>query len=105
MTAAVKPTPDDPLPVVYTPLGETIDMYFNNYDLATPGSPINAILISPLIFIPSCPFMLVPLTIYNSNAFFTSSIPKISGAIDPANKLNKSWKGVFIYSYLMCSSI
>lgn len=38
-TAAVRPTPEDPLPVVYTALGEICAMYFINCDLATPGSP------------------------------------------------------------------
>lgn len=52
-TAAVSPTPDEPFPVVYTPLGDTDAMYFNNCDLATPGSPINKIFTSPRIFIPS----------------------------------------------------
>lgn len=52
-TAAVKPTPELPLPVVYTPLGATVAMYLSNCDFATPGSPIKHILISPRIFIPS----------------------------------------------------
>lgn len=38
-TAAVNPTPDEPLPVVYIPLGEIDEICFNSYDLATPGSP------------------------------------------------------------------
>lgn len=38
-TAAVRPTPEDPLPVVYTALGEICAMYLISCDLATPGSP------------------------------------------------------------------
>ena len=30
ITAAVRPTPDEPLPVVYTPLGAIFEIYFNN---------------------------------------------------------------------------
>ena len=49
MIAAVKTTPELPLPVVYTALGARCDMLFNNCDLAIPGSPINATFIYPLI--------------------------------------------------------
>ena len=38
-TAAVRPTPEDPLPVVYTALGEMCAMYLISCDFATPGSP------------------------------------------------------------------
>ena len=75
MTAAVKPTPLEPLPVVYTPLGATFVIYFNNCDFATPGSPIKQTLISPLIFIPSPTVLLTPPTSNNNSAFFTSSCP------------------------------
>mmetsp|Transcript_63592 Transcript_63592/g.201109 ORF Transcript_63592/g.201109 Transcript_63592/m.201109 type:complete len:286 (-) Transcript_63592:1146-2003(-) len=40
VTAAVKPTPLDPLPVVYTPRGATEAMCLRSCDLATPGSPM-----------------------------------------------------------------
>lgn len=38
-TAAVSPTPEEPLPVVYTALGEMWAMCLISCDLATPGSP------------------------------------------------------------------
>lgn len=38
-TAAVRPTPEDPLPVVYTALGEMWAMCLISWLLATPGSP------------------------------------------------------------------
>ena len=41
-------------------------MYFNNCDLATPGSPINKTLISPRIFIPSDVVRVTP-PVYESN--------------------------------------
>ena len=40
-TAAVSPTPEDPLPVVYIPRGAICDMCFKSWDFATPGSPYN----------------------------------------------------------------
>lgn len=47
--AAVKPTPELPLPVVYTARGDTYEICFNNCDFAIPGSPNKAIFIYPLI--------------------------------------------------------
>ena len=38
-TAAVRPTPEDPFPVVYTALGEMWAMCLISWLLATPGSP------------------------------------------------------------------
>ena len=38
-TAAVRPTPEEPLPVVYTARGEMWAMCFISWLLATPGSP------------------------------------------------------------------
>ena len=71
-TAAVKPTPDEPLPVVYTDLGAILLIAFNNCDLATPGSPIRHTLISPLIFNPS-PISLVTPPHNKSNKIFLIS--------------------------------
>jgi hypothetical protein len=48
LIAAVRPTPEEPLPVVYTPRGATDAIYLSSCDLATPGSPIKHILMSPL---------------------------------------------------------
>ena len=38
-TAAVRPTPEEPFPVVYTARGDRWAMYLISWDLATPGSP------------------------------------------------------------------
>ena len=51
-TQAVRPTPDDPRPVVYWHLGANLSMNPNNCDLATPGSPIKQMFRFPLMFIP-----------------------------------------------------
>ena len=37
--AAVRPTPEEPLPVVYTARGEMLHTYRSSWLLATPGSP------------------------------------------------------------------
>ena len=46
VTAAVRPTPEDPLPVVVIALGAVFSTYLNICDLATLGSPIRRILMS-----------------------------------------------------------
>lgn len=80
--AAVKPTPELPFPVVYTPLGAIWAMCFNSCDFAIPGSPINATFIYPRILKLSYVTFVTPPTISNNNAFFTVYKPKISGARD-----------------------
>lgn len=47
MTAAVRPTPDEPLPVVYWLRAANRSMYDRSWDLATPGSPIRQMLMLP----------------------------------------------------------
>ena len=46
VTAAVKPTPDEPLPVVAIARGAVWRTYRNICDLAVDGSPINRTLMS-----------------------------------------------------------
>lgn len=75
--AAVRPTPELPLPVVYTALGAKFDMLFNNWDLAIPGSPIKATLISPLILTLSWVYLVTPPAINNNSAFLTFYKPYI----------------------------
>ena len=48
VTAAVSPTPVDPLPVVETESGEIYIIKRSNYDFAVEGSPTISMLISPL---------------------------------------------------------
>ena len=46
--AAVRPAPVVPPPVANLPLGESSEMKVSNCDLATPGSPMSSMWISPL---------------------------------------------------------
>ena len=55
------------LTVVYTPRGETVEIYFRSWDLATPGSPISNTLISPRIFMPSGVVLVTPPIGYEGN--------------------------------------
>lgn len=73
--AAVKPTPEDPFPVVYTALGDICEICFKSCDLAIPGSPNKAMLIYPLILKLSYVYLVIPPTIWRSRAFFTLSKP------------------------------
>lgn len=73
--AAVRPTPELPFPVVYTPLGASVEICLSNWDLAIPGSPIRATLIYPLIFILSFVSLVIPPAMSKSKDFLTYSIP------------------------------
>lgn len=60
--------------------------FFNSWDFATPGSPIKATWISPLILMLSAwVYLVTPPAIIKTKAFFTYFIPYISGAIDADN--------------------
>merc|ERR1719431_1770142 len=73
VTAAVRPTPDDPLPVVVMALGAVWSTYRSSWDLATLGSPISRTLISPLSLVPFCKFFSTPPSNWHSNAFLIYS--------------------------------
>lgn len=57
MTAAVSPTPEDPLPVVLTDSSATFMTARSSWDLATPGSPTSKQLMSPLKWCPLARFL------------------------------------------------
>mmetsp|Transcript_46916 Transcript_46916/g.92908 ORF Transcript_46916/g.92908 Transcript_46916/m.92908 type:complete len:264 (-) Transcript_46916:910-1701(-) len=84
VTAAVRPTPLEPLPVVYTERGAILHTCFSNWLFATPGSPMKSVWMSPRIFMPSFIVLVKEPMSTRSNAFFTSVWPKISGAMDRA---------------------
>lgn len=88
--AAVSPTPELPLPDVYTPLGAIWAMCLSSWDFAMPGSPIRPMLISPRILKLSSVILVMPPAMRRSSAFLTVSMPNISGAIDLDSFLNKS---------------
>ncbi len=84
-TAAVRPTPELPFPVVYTPRGAKNEICLSNCDFAIPGSPNNATFIYPLIFKLSGVVFVTPPVMSKSNAFLTDYRPYIYGAIDRDN--------------------
>ena len=79
MTAAVKPTPVVPLPVVFIAKGAMFSMPLSIYDLAIPGSPTIIILISPRKWVPFSKFFSSPESSYKINDFFISVCPKTLG--------------------------
>jgi hypothetical protein len=104
VTAAVRPTPEEPRPVVAmalgavhntylhkTPLGtlETVvaDCYLKSCDLATLGSPINKTLMSPRNLVPLGNTFSTPPSNRHSMARLMYSCPWIEGASDLASKL------------------
>ena len=52
VTAAVRPTPDEPRPVVLTANGATFMIALSIWDFATPGSPTSRQLMSPRRWVP-----------------------------------------------------
>jgi len=60
VTAAVKPTPDEPLPVVFNASGAISRTCLKSYDLAVDGSPTIIKLISPRRWVPLAKFFSAP---------------------------------------------
>jgi len=83
-TAAVKPTPELPLPVVLMQLGAMFIMARSSWDLPQPGSPHSKTLMSPLNRLPLSILISLPPNNWSSRAFFTSSLPWMYGQIDLA---------------------
>ena len=81
-TAAVRPTADAPLPVVYTARGAVFSTYFRNCDLATPGSPSISTLMSPRTRCFMLMFFSQPPNMASASASFTWSWPYTEGAME-----------------------
>lgn len=82
MQAAVNPTAEAPFPEAYIHLLIDVETHFNNWDLATPGSPINRVLISPLTL---CLFFISlgsPPNSDNAIACLAERHPDIDGAME-----------------------
>ena len=87
VTYAVRPTAEDPLPLVYTPRGAILWMYCSSCDLDVDGSPHSRMLMSPR-YLGLPPFsndLLVPPNSCSRMPFLTSSISYTLGASDLAS--------------------
>ena len=82
MTEAVRPAADEPLPEVQTAMGATRSTNLSNCDLAVPGSPRRRTLMSPRRLRPSGSRLREPPKSKEAIHFFTSSKPKMDGAMD-----------------------
>ena len=83
--AAVRPAPDTPPPVANRPLGESSEMNESNCDLATPGSPISRMWMSPRDLVLSFSLLDTPPNSCRARERFTCpSMPvaNIDGAIE-----------------------
>ena len=80
-TVAVKPAPEVDFPTTYLPFGEISAIKFRVTDLATPGSPISKMCISPLLLCPSAWIFLTPPKSCKTSEFFISSYPQTLGII------------------------
>mmetsp|Transcript_17266 Transcript_17266/g.42642 ORF Transcript_17266/g.42642 Transcript_17266/m.42642 type:complete len:227 (-) Transcript_17266:744-1424(-) len=81
-TAAVSPTADAPLPVVYTHLDAVFSMYLRNCDLAVPGSPRSSMLMSPRRRVLPLTIFSCPLKSAREIPVLMSSWPWMDGAMD-----------------------
>ena len=80
-TAAVSPTAEAPLPVVYTARCAVFSTYLRNCDLAVPGSPSSSTLMSPLsLALPATCFSWPPKSA-SASASLMSSCPWMLGAM------------------------
>ena len=82
VTAAVKPTPEEPLPVVLTAYAATPSTHLNSCDLATEGSPTIRQLISPRMWVPFFKFFSLPPRSRRMRALLMFSCPHMEGAKD-----------------------
>ena len=73
--AAVSPAAEADFPDAYIPLGASMLMYLRSCDLATPGSPMSRMCMSPLITVPSSISLWQPPKSWRAMAFLTESRP------------------------------
>ena len=105
ITAAVKPTPEVPLPVVLITNGAIHKTLLNNYDFAVDGSPITKILISPLKCVPFSRVFSIPPSNISNIANLISSCPYIDGAIDYDSILSTSYFSAKDFIFLTSSIV
>merc|ERR1719219_978430 len=82
VTAAVRPTPEEPRPVVVMARGAVCSTYLRSCDFATLGSPMRRILTSPLSLVPLGRFFSTPPRSMHRRAFLMYSWPWMDGARD-----------------------
>mmetsp|Transcript_54291 Transcript_54291/g.161199 ORF Transcript_54291/g.161199 Transcript_54291/m.161199 type:complete len:370 (-) Transcript_54291:499-1608(-) len=82
VTAAVRPTPEEPLPVVDTASGAMRSTKRRSCDLAVEGSPSSRTLMSPRRWVPFLRFFSWPPSSMSSSAVFSKVWPQMEGASD-----------------------
>mmetsp|Transcript_5249 Transcript_5249/g.16456 ORF Transcript_5249/g.16456 Transcript_5249/m.16456 type:complete len:234 (-) Transcript_5249:477-1178(-) len=85
VTAAVRPTPDEPRPVVEMASGAMPRANRRICDFAVEGSPTISTLMSPRRCVPLARFFSTPPSSMSSSACFTSSCPYTDGASERTN--------------------
>ena len=88
VTAAVRPTPEDPRPVVAIARGAVPSTKRSICDFAVDGSPTMRMLISPRMWVPLGRFFSAPPRSRRRIASLILSCPKIDGARDCESRLN-----------------
>ena len=84
-TAAVRPTPEEPLPLALTDTSATCMAALSNCDLAVPGSPTSKQWMSPLRCIPDFKFCSLPPSKRRMIPFLMVSCPRMDGARELAS--------------------
>mmetsp|Transcript_46281 Transcript_46281/g.149163 ORF Transcript_46281/g.149163 Transcript_46281/m.149163 type:complete len:391 (-) Transcript_46281:521-1693(-) len=86
VTAAVRPTPEEPRPVVEMARGAVRITARRSCDLAVDGSPSIRMLMSPRKCVPFARLRSVPPSSISSSARFSKSCPNTEGATDSARR-------------------
>mmetsp|Transcript_984 Transcript_984/g.2916 ORF Transcript_984/g.2916 Transcript_984/m.2916 type:complete len:215 (+) Transcript_984:5005-5649(+) len=107
VTAAVRPTPLEPLPVVEMDRGAMFITERSIWDLATPGSPTMSKLMSPLRWVPFFRFFSMPPSSSKTMAFLMKSWPKMEGARDWARSSKQSslWEILLMFLVSLAVSL
>mmetsp|Transcript_6 Transcript_6/g.7 ORF Transcript_6/g.7 Transcript_6/m.7 type:complete len:259 (+) Transcript_6:1157-1933(+) len=105
VTAAVNPTPDEPLPVVLMAKGAMSMMCRRSCDFAVEGSPTISKLISPLRWVPLGRFFSAPPRSCRRMAFLTRGWPSMEGATEWAMRSKTSFSLASFLMFLMSDSL
>mmetsp|Transcript_26253 Transcript_26253/g.84784 ORF Transcript_26253/g.84784 Transcript_26253/m.84784 type:complete len:269 (-) Transcript_26253:732-1538(-) len=105
VTAAVRPTPDEPRPVVEMASGAVRITARNSCDLAVDGSPSIRMLMSPRRWVPLARLRSVPPRSIMSSARFSCVWPKTEGARDSESSARVSLRREISLMCLTSSSV
>mmetsp|Transcript_19489 Transcript_19489/g.42049 ORF Transcript_19489/g.42049 Transcript_19489/m.42049 type:complete len:287 (+) Transcript_19489:1953-2813(+) len=105
VTAAVRPTPEDPLPVVEMARGAVRMTARRSWLFAVPGSPSMRMLMSPRKCVPFARLRSAPPSSMSKSAIFSCSWPKMEGASEWASRSTQSSRLAMRFMLLRSSAV